>query len=49
MRQRDTILIVDDMEINRVILDGLFRRNTICWRLRMGSRPCFCCGSITRI
>ena len=25
MRQRDTILIVDDMEINRVILDGLFQ------------------------
>ena len=25
MRQRDTILIVDDMEINRVILSGLFQ------------------------
>lgn len=25
MRQRDTILIVDDMEINRVILNGLFQ------------------------
>ena len=25
MRQRDTILIVDDMEVNRVILSGLFQ------------------------
>ena len=39
MRQRDTILIVDDMEINRVILDGLFQEEYHLLRLSVGSRP----------
>ena len=49
MRQRDTILIVDDMEINRVILDGLFQEEYHLLEAENGEQPCFCCGSITRI
>lgn len=41
-RGRDTILIVDDIEVNRIILQSIFERIIICWRRKTGNRQwCF--------
>lgn len=41
MNRRDTILVADDVEINRAVLRSILRRITTCWRRRTANRLCF--------